>query len=76
METVEVMGGGVMEWRRDRDRHLHLHSGFVADAGAPPPGRPASPTELLNLAAVLTRQSLPPHFRISLDALGRGGGPP
>ncbi|GFR49603.1 hypothetical protein Agub_g11673 [Astrephomene gubernaculifera] len=35
METPTVMGGGVMEWRRDRDRHLHLHSGFVMDRSLP-----------------------------------------
>lgn len=33
MEVAEVMGGGIMEWRRERDRHLHLHSGFVAPGG-------------------------------------------
>ncbi len=34
-EAPTVMGGGVMEWRRDRDRHLHLHSGFVMDRALP-----------------------------------------
>lgn len=23
-ETLEVVGGGVMEWRRHRDRHMHI----------------------------------------------------
>eukprot|EP00983_Pelagomonas_calceolata_P078718 1154350-Pelagomonas_calceolata.AAC.5 len=30
MEHVEIMGGGVMEWRRERDRHLCIYSGYLA----------------------------------------------
>ncbi len=56
-----------MEWRRERDRHLHLHAGFTcantlgAGAGL---AKPASPHELLSLAAVLTKQNLPMHFKV------------
>jgi hypothetical protein len=30
VEHIEIMGGGVMEWRRERDRHCSLHSGYLA----------------------------------------------
>ncbi|PNW76231.1 hypothetical protein CHLRE_12g542750v5 [Chlamydomonas reinhardtii] len=79
-EAPTVMGGGVMEWRRDRDRHLHLHSGFVMDRSLPSAGmlsglgptamggsgRPASAIDLLNLAAALARQSFPPTYKITV----------
>ncbi|KAG2438355.1 hypothetical protein HYH02_010811 [Chlamydomonas schloesseri] len=79
-EAPTVMGGGVMEWRRDRDRHLHLHSGFVMDRSLPSAGmlgglgpaamggsgRPASAMDLLNLAAALARQSFPPTYKITV----------
>jgi hypothetical protein len=55
-----------MEWRRDRDRHLHIHSGFISPSSVPGAGRPACTAELLNLAAVLTRQGLPPHYKVSI----------
>ncbi|KIY91908.1 hypothetical protein MNEG_16055 [Monoraphidium neglectum] len=65
-EPLEVVGGGVMEWRRDRDRHLHLHSAYVTPAGRGPNG-PMSTAEVLNLAGVLTKQSLPIHYKVSTD---------
>jgi len=33
MEQIEIMGGGVMEWRRERDRHLCIYSGYLAQVG-------------------------------------------
>ncbi|GLC68199.1 hypothetical protein PLESTF_000659300 [Pleodorina starrii] len=80
-EAPTCMGGGVMEWRRDRDRHLHLHSGFVMDRALPLAaggmaggglvapangGRPASAMDLLNLAAALARQSFPTTYKITV----------
>ncbi|GLI64641.1 hypothetical protein VaNZ11_007953 [Volvox africanus] len=80
-EAPTCMGGGVMEWRRDRDRHLHLHSGFVMDRALPLPlaagamlagngngngNRPASAMDLLNLAAALARQSFPPTYKVTV----------
>lgn len=66
--ALEVMGGGVMEWRRDRDRHVHLHSGFLAAGGMPgAAGKPGSAAELLNLAAVLTQQSLPVTHKVTIE---------
>eukprot|EP00195_Chlamydomonas_chlamydogama_P003391 CAMPEP_0202914298 /NCGR_PEP_ID=MMETSP1392-20130828/62740_1 /ASSEMBLY_ACC=CAM_ASM_000868 /TAXON_ID=225041 /ORGANISM="Chlamydomonas chlamydogama, Strain SAG 11-48b" /LENGTH=503 /DNA_ID=CAMNT_0049605899 /DNA_START=304 /DNA_END=1814 /DNA_ORIENTATION=- len=51
-ELLQVMGGGICEWRRDRDRHLHMHSPFVSDthaagqaAGAAEPGVSAHQAE-------------------------------
>lgn len=38
VEPLEVMGGGVMEWRRDRDRHLYMHSGFLSPNVVPTSG--------------------------------------
>jgi len=64
-EPLEIMGGGVMEWRRDRDRHLHIHSGFISPGPSYAPGKPASVGEMLNLASVLARQQLPAHFKVS-----------
>ncbi|KAI8464948.1 MAG: hypothetical protein J3K34DRAFT_489495 [Monoraphidium minutum] len=65
-EAVEVVGGGVMEWRRDRDRALHLHSGHAAAARAGGGGAMA-PREVLNLAGVLTKQSLPIHYKVTTE---------
>ncbi|KXZ53349.1 hypothetical protein GPECTOR_7g1244 [Gonium pectorale] len=80
-EAPTIMGGGVMEWRRDRDRHLHLHSGFVVDRALPAAAgglgaafagngvtRIASAVDLLNLAAALARQSFPPTYKITVLA--------
>lgn len=57
-----------MEWRRDRDRNLQIHSGFISHSSVPGPGRPACPAELLSLAAVLARQGLPPHYKVSIGS--------
>lgn len=65
--AAELLGGGIMEWRRDRDRHLHLHSGFTSPT--PCPGGPACAADVLNLAAVLTRQQLPMTYKVSVDGL-------
>lgn len=65
-EHLEVMGGGVMEWRRERDRHLHLHSGFTCTPHIAV-AQPATWQEILNLAAVLTKQHLPVHFKVSIQ---------
>lgn len=65
-EPLETIGGGVMEWRRDRDRHLHLHSAFVAPHSSGPNG-PMTTGEVLSLAGVLTKQSLPIHYKVTLD---------
>lgn len=62
------MGGGVMEWRRDRDRHLRIHSGFVGPQAPSGVSVPAAVAELLSLAAVLTKQSLPTHFHVTISA--------
>lgn len=74
------MGGGVMEWRRERDNHLHIRSTYVAPthptatpafsaAGQVGGGRagPATPRELLSLAAVMAQQQLPAHFRVTCE---------
>jgi hypothetical protein len=55
-----------MEWRRERDRHLHLHSGFLSKhAGGQ--GGPMTAQEVLNLAGVLTRPSLPMHYKLTSE---------
>lgn len=68
-DLIEVMGGGVMEWRRDRDRHLHIHSGFIT--GAAGVGKPATSTELLKLASVLTKQSLQINFKVTIEGVSQ-----
>lgn len=65
-EPLEMIGGGVMEWRRDRDRHLHLHSAFVSPHSGGPNG-PMTAAEVLNLTGVLTKQSLPIHYKVTTD---------
>lgn len=62
VEMMEMIGSGVMEWRRDRDRHLRIHSGVVSAPDTA--GMKAS--ELINLAGVLTKQSLPIHYKVSI----------
>ncbi|GBF98655.1 hypothetical protein Rsub_11649 [Raphidocelis subcapitata] len=65
-EPLELVGSGVMEWRRDRDRCLQLHSPLVPPRAG---GRSMAPAEVLSLASVLTQQSLPCTYRCSV-----GGG--
>jgi hypothetical protein len=71
-EALSLMGGGVMEWRRDRERHCNLQSGFVVDRVLPgaAPGQPrtACAADLLHLAASLLRQYLPPTHCIKVIA--------
>jgi hypothetical protein len=66
-EPLEVVGGGVAEWRRDRDRHLHLHSPHAAPRAGGPNG-PMAAAEVLNLVGVLTKQSLPIHYKVTTEA--------
>lgn len=61
LPQVEAVGGGVMEWCRDRDRQLQMHSGFVSAAGAGGTGGMTVPG-LLKLAAVMAKQALPMHY--------------
>jgi len=61
-ELLQVMGGGICEWRRDRDRHLHMHSPFVSDTHAA-----GKPRELLNLASVLIKQSMPVSYKVTME---------
>ncbi len=61
-EQLEVLGGGVMEWRRDRDRFLELQSGFLCGAA----GGSMSAADLLNLAAAMVKQALPMHYKVCL----------
>lgn len=76
---LTVMGGGVMEWRRDRERHLHMHAGFVSDRSMPTTlavgggggqcrGHVSTPIDLLNLAAVLARQRFPANYKLTVEA--------
>ncbi len=53
-----------MEWRRDRDRHLQLHSGFVRASGV---ASGMSAPDLLNLAAAMAKQALPIHYKVCLE---------
>lgn len=72
--TVEVVGDGVMEWREDTERHLHvmpstLPSDGRAGGGGSPTKVPSSFLgDVCGLAASLARQALPCHFRITTAA--------
>ncbi|MEW5318774.1 MAG: hypothetical protein WDW38_009967 [Sanguina aurantia] len=66
-EPLQLMGGGVMEWRTDRDRHLHIHSGYVSDPSAFNRQIGVAPVDLLNLTSVLTSQQLPLHYKVTID---------
>lgn len=49
----------------DRDRNLHISGGYVAaSSGRQGPGTAA---EVMNLAAVLTKQALPMHYRVTSE---------
>lgn len=63
-EVLEVLGSGVIEWRRDRDRHAHLHSATVTQTGTS-----VKPAELLKLVAVMVRQQLPLHYKVTVEGL-------
>lgn len=59
-----ALGGGIMEWRRDRDRYLQLHSGYCTDINH---GGVSKPSALLNLAAMLVKDSLPDGYEVAVD---------
>ena len=67
VEPLERDAGGVMEWRRDRDRHLHLHSAYVSPHAAAGPNGPMTMAEVLTLVGVMTKQSLPIHYKVTTD---------
>lgn len=48
-----------------RDRHLHIANGYVSRAGGP--GGPTTAGEVMRLAAVLTQQALPMHYKVTSD---------
>jgi len=68
-EPVEAVGGGVAEWNsRGSDRHLHLHSGYVAPSGGGGGGGGSmAAAEVLNLAGVMTKQSLPIYYKVTTE---------
>jgi hypothetical protein len=49
-----------------RDRHLHISGGYVARAGSGN-GGPTTAGEVMRLAAVLTQQALPMHYKVTSD---------
>lgn len=54
-----------MEWSAHRDRHLHISGGYVTPGALT--GGPSTPAEVTSLAAVLTRQALPMHYRVTTE---------
>lgn len=71
--TIELVGDGVMVWREDTDRHLHVAAAPNAEeclsGGAPgTPKRAASKGDVTGLAASLVRQELPSHFQVSASS--------
>jgi hypothetical protein len=60
---VELQGSGVMEWRRDRDRHLHLTCTNVYHCA----GVSMSPKDLGRVAGVLAKKHLPMHYKVAAD---------
>ena len=63
------MGGGLMEWSRDGERRLNLHSGYVSVSQCR--HHTTQPTEILNLAGVLVKQNLPITYRLSVEGRPR-----
>jgi hypothetical protein len=51
--------------RARRDRNLHISAGYVAASSGP--GGPARAAEVTSLAAVLTQQHLPMHYRVTRE---------
>ncbi|KAL4853598.1 hypothetical protein ACK3TF_005430 [Chlorella vulgaris] len=79
--VVEIVGAGIMEWREDTERELHLMPitlppGQVASldpgrGGMPSGGSPTKAAflgDVTGLTASLVRQALPCHFRITTAA--------
>lgn len=48
-----------------RDRHLHISGGYASRGGTG--GGPSNGTEVMRLAAVLTQQALPMHYKVTSD---------
>ncbi|GAB4822735.1 hypothetical protein N2152v2_009781 [Parachlorella kessleri] len=71
--VIELVGCGVMEWREDTDRHLHLSAAPSsgdslnggASGGAFSPKKGPTLGDVTGLAASLVRQVLPCHFQIT-----------
>jgi len=48
-----------------RDRHLHISGGYVSRTSSA--GGPSTATEVMRLAAVLTQQVLPMHYKVTSE---------
>lgn len=73
---MEVVGGGMMEWRQDTERELVVQpSALVGEAvqaaSSDSPTKAPYLGDMSGLTASLVRQALPCHFRITAGA-GRG----
>jgi len=66
VEPMEQIGGGVADWRRDRARLLHLSQPFVSHHSGGPNGQMTA-ADVLSLVGVLTKQSLPIHYKVTTE---------
>lgn len=67
---LQLIGSGVMEWSRERDRHLRVLPGKVvhnADRSI------QSETDVAQVACALTRGQLPMNYQVTMDLTRHGG---
>lgn len=62
--TTQLVGGGVMEWSRDRDRYLNVSEGRVVMGSH---SSVQTKGDVARLAGALTRCSLPMHYHITVE---------
>ncbi|KAK9824568.1 hypothetical protein WJX72_011385 [[Myrmecia] bisecta] len=63
---VTLLGSGIMEWSRERDRRLDVYQGRVVKGGD---ASIMSSMDVARLAGALTRASLPMHYHICVESV-------
>lgn len=63
--SVTLMGSGLMEWSRERDRVINVSAGMAV---ARVDGSIHSREDVARLTAALTRASLPMHTKVILES--------
>jgi hypothetical protein len=63
--SVILIGSGLMEWSRERDRVINVSAGMVV---AQVDGSIHSREDVARLTAALTRASLPMHTKVILES--------
>eukprot|EP00798_Chlamydomonas_sp_ICE-L_P021729 gene21729-28750_t len=65
VESMQLMGGGLMEWSKDGGNCLSLHSGYVRSQDCR--HHTTQPSEILNLAGALAKKHLPITYKMMVN---------